>query len=215
MHFFSASYGSALVQIAILNFVAVVSPGPDFAIVVRNSLVHSRKAGVMAVFGILAGETVHLTYILLGVRMIISKNLWILNTIKILGCLYLSYLGLKMLRAKKADFAFALSSKPVQPIKLTQAFQQGFFTNLLNPKAVLFFLGLFSVVVDLNTPFLILMLYGAVILCITFLWFMLVALLFSKEKLRCGFLNIRHWIERITGSLLIFISFKLALTQEL
>ena len=100
---FNSPYWVTLVNLIILNFIALASPGPDFAIVVKNSLVHSKKAGMMTALGIATGETIHLSYILLGVGIIISKNIWILNSIKILGMLYLTYIGIKMLRAKKVD----------------------------------------------------------------------------------------------------------------
>jgi RhtB (resistance to homoserine/threonine) family protein len=213
IEFFSAPYWVTLINLVVLNFVALVSPGPDFAIVVKNSLVHSKKAGMMTALGIAAGETAHLSYILLGVGVVIAKNLWLLNMVKLLGIIYLSYLGIKMLRAKKvssvSNIAFTHSS-----ISLKSAFQNGLFANLLNPKAILFFIGVFTIVVDLNTPMSVLLIYAVAMVLTTLLWFSIVAQLFSARKIREKFLGISHWVERITGGLLIAISIKLALTKE-
>jgi len=214
LDFFSSSYGVTLIQVAILNIVALVSPGPDFAIVVRNSLAHSRRAGLMTAAGITAGETVHISYILLGVGVVIAKTLWLLTTIKIAGCLYLTYLGIQLLRAKKEELNLDVLQEVQPAVNNFKAFQTGAATNILNPKAILFFISIFSVVVDSNTPLSILMLYGVVMLVSTFTWFSIVALFFSNAQIRNRFVAVKHWIDRITGGLLIAISIKLALTKE-
>lgn len=210
---FQSSYLTTLINITILNFIALASPGPDFAIVVKNSLVNSKKAGIMTALGIASGEAIHLSYILLGVGVIIAKSIWVLNTVKIIGALYLTYIGVKMIKTKNMSHDVDISSAQSK-ISLVYAFQNGLLANLLNPKAILFFLGVFTVVVDLNTPISVLLIYAVAMCLTTLIWFIFVALVFSSKKLRNKFINVSHWVERITGSLLILISIKLLLTKE-
>lgn len=91
-----------LIAVITITLLAVISPGPDFAMVTRNSLMLSRRAGVLTALGIGLGVLVHVTYTLVGVGLLIQQSLWLFNAIKLVGAVYLIYLGVKMLRAKPA-----------------------------------------------------------------------------------------------------------------
>ena len=214
MDFLTTTYLSTFINIAILNFIALISPGPDFAIVVKNSLIHSKKAGMVTVLGIVLGVIIHLTYIILGVGVIIAKNIWVLHGIKLLGILYLTSIGIKMMLVKADAKQTHLHLQQNSTTSCTQAFQSGLFANLLNPKAILFFIGIFTIVVDYNTPLIILCMYALAIILTTLVWFSIVAHLFSIKKIRDKFLNIKHWVEKFTGGMLILISIKLAISKE-
>ncbi len=92
------------ITIASLHPLAVMSPGPDFVLISRNSLVYSRKTGVYTALGLALGVLVHITYSLVGIAIIISKSIIIFSTIKLLGAGYLIYIGYKSLKAKPAKF---------------------------------------------------------------------------------------------------------------
>ena len=91
----------------------------------------------------------------------------------------------------------------------------GFLTNLLNPKATLFFLALFTQVIDPNTPILIQTLYGIEMMIITFVWFMLLAVFFSNVTIRKRILRMQHHIERATGLVFILLGIKVALSTHI
>lgn len=74
-----------LLAVVAITFFAVISPGPDFAMVSRNSLLLSRRSGVLTALGIGAGVCVHVTYTLLGVGLLIQQSLWLFNLIKLAG----------------------------------------------------------------------------------------------------------------------------------
>uniref|UniRef100_A0A1I7ZZH4 Lysine transporter LysE n=1 Tax=Steinernema glaseri TaxID=37863 RepID=A0A1I7ZZH4_9BILA len=109
------------------------------------------------------------------------------NVLKWLAAAYLVYIGIKALRARPAP----AGSESVQVSTVARtpraAFVAGFMTNGLNPKATLFFLSLFTVVINPHTPLLIQAGYGAYLALATGLWFCLVALLFSHARVRSGF----------------------------
>ena len=98
-------------------------------------------------------------------------------------------------------------------LKNGSAFAMGFVTNGLNPKATLFFLSLFTVVIDHDTPLLVQAGYGAYLAIATICWFLLVAWLFSRARVRAGFARMGHWFDRLTGAVLIGLGARLALSE--
>ncbi|MFM4860356.1 LysE family transporter [Aeromonas media] len=199
-----------LLAVVAITFFAVISPGPDFAMVSRNSLLLSRRTGVLTALGIAAGVCVHVSYTLLGVGLLIQQSLWLFNLIKLAGAAYLIFLGIKMLRAQPAT-GEELASQPA--LSSLGALRTGFLTNVLNPKTTIFIVSLFMQVVQPQTPLAVQLGYGAFIVLAHALWFSAVALFFSSASVRSRLLAVRHWIDRIFGGLLVGFGMLLALTQ--
>lgn len=201
-------YLPTILSFTALQIIGLISPGPDFAITMRNSLVYSREIGLLTAMGIACGIMVHVTYTLLGVGLFVMQTSWLFNLFKYLGSAYLFYIGFKGLQAKKHKL---LTANPThqKPISALSAFRSGFVTNALNPKAMLFFLSLFTVFLSPQTPSLIMMTYGVIIFITTLLWFVFVSLCFSNKRIRSLFSSISHWIERVTGGVLILLAIKL------
>jgi threonine/homoserine/homoserine lactone efflux protein len=86
-------------------------------------------------------------------------------------------------------------------------------TNGLNPKATLFFLSLFTVVINPHTPLLVQGGYGVYLAVATALWFCLVAMLFSQQRVRDSFGRLGHWFDRLMGAVLVGLGIKLAFTE--
>lgn len=200
-----------LLAVVAITFFAVISPGPDFAMVSRNSLLLSRRSGVLTVLGIGAGVCVHVTYTLLGVGLLIQQSLWLFNLVKLAGAAYLIFLGIKMLRAKPAT-AEVLAEQPA--LSSLGALRTGFLTNVLNPKTTIFIVSLFMQVVQPQTPLAVQLGYGAFIVLAHAVWFSAVAIFFSTDSVRGRLLAVRHWIDRVFGALLVGFGMLLALTQQ-
>lgn len=200
-----------LLAVVAITFFAVISPGPDFAMVSRNSLLLSRRRGVLTALGIGAGVCVHVTYTLLGVGLLIQQSLWLFNLIKLAGAAYLIFLGIKMLRAKPAS-AEVLAEQPA--LSSLGALRTGFLTNVLNPKTTIFIVSLFMQVVQPQTPLAVQLGYGAFIVLAHAVWFSAVAIFFSTDSVRGRLLAVRHWIDRVFGALLVGFGMLLALTQQ-
>lgn len=200
-----------LLAVVAITFFAVISPGPDFAMVSRNSLLLSRRTGVLTALGIAAGVCVHVSYTLLGVGLLIQQSLWLFNLIKLAGAAYLIFLGIKMLRAQPAT-GEEMASQPA--LSSLGALRTGFLTNVLNPKTTIFIVSLFMQVVQPQTPLAVQLGYGAFIVLAHALWFSAVALFFSSSSVRSRLLAVRHWIDRIFGGLLVGFGMLLALTQQ-
>ncbi|MEO4046256.1 LysE family transporter [Pseudomonas sp. CAU 1711] len=206
-------YWTEFLTVALIHLLAVASPGPDFAIVVRESVAHGRRAGIWTALGVGTGIFVHVAYSLLGIGLIVSQSIVLFNALKWLAAAYLFYIGIKALRARPAvagalDVAVAAEARSPRG-----AFMTGFVTNGLNPKATLFFLSLFTVVIDPHTPLAVQAGYGLYLAFATASWFCLVALLFSQRRVRAGFARLGHWFDRLMGAVLVGLGVKLAFTE--
>ena len=189
-----------LLAVVTITIFAVVSPGPDFAMVTRNSLLLSRRAGVLTALGIAAGVWVHVAYTLLGVGLLIRQSLLLFTLLKLVGAAYLIWLGIQMLRAKPAEEA-AMAAPPA--LSDLGALRMGFLTNALNPKTTIFVVSLFMQVVEPTTALPVQMAYGAFISAAHLIWFTIVALFFSSGTVRLRLIALRRWIDRTFGALLV------------
>ena len=197
---------------AIFSF-AIVSPGADLAMVMRQSLVHGRRAAIVTSFGIGASLMFHLTYTILVLGLIISQSIYLFNIVKWCGVAYLVYIGVKALRASKADLSVAAvkdgeDGKGEQ--SLLRAFGLGFLANALNPKAVFFFLSIFSTVVSAHTPMAVKFGYGLVMAICLIAWFVSVSLFMTTPRMRAAFGRASQWIDRASGLVFIALGIKLA-----
>lgn len=206
-------YWTEFLTVALIHLLAVASPGPDFAVVVRESVTHGRRAGTWTACGVGTAIFLHVGYSLLGIGLIVSQSIVLFNLLKWAAAAYLLYIGYKALRAKPAA---ATTDAPVaQHVERTPkaAFVAGFMTNGLNPKATLFFLSLFTVVINPHTPLLVQAGYGVYLAVATGAWFCLVAMLFSQARVRAGFARMGHWFDRAMGAVLVALGVKIALTE--
>ena len=181
-----------------ITLLAVISPGPDFAMVTRNALVLSRRAGVLTALGIGLGVWVHLGYTLWGVGVLMRQSAWLFGAAKLAGAAYLIYLGWKLLRSPPGDLA-ATAARPVSGLG---ALRTGFLTNALNRKTTVFFVSLFMQVVDPQTPLGVQLAYGAFISLAHAVWFSLVAVGLSAQAVRQRLLDWRRTIDRAFGGAL-------------
>lgn len=202
------NYLPTLASLAGINMLALISPGPDFAVVLRNSLLYSRKTAILTAAGIAFGCLIHVSYTLFGLGLVIQKNPWLFLSVQYAGGAYLFYIGFKGLYAKR-ETSHIDTTKNSQDISAPRAFWSGFLTNALNPKCMLFFISLLSSLIAPNTPILVCLSYGGVFFVQTFLWFSFVALCLSGQQMRLKFYRMRHWIERIIGVILMMLGIKI------
>lgn len=205
-------YLQEFLTVAVVHFLAVASPGPDFAIILKQSVNHGRVTGLWTALGIGSGILVHVGYCILGIGLLIASSQVAFDVVKYLGAGYLFYIGLCAIRAERHAPLEVASDKANTP-SARQSFLLGFMTNALNPKATLFFLAVFSVTISSATPNAVKFLYGLWMAVITAAWFSCLSLFFSRNKVRSAFHKFGHWFERIMGLALILLGAKLALTS--
>ncbi|MDD3267394.1 MAG: LysE family transporter [Burkholderiales bacterium] len=189
---------------------AVISPGSDFAIVTKNTISYGRYAGYATSLGIALSTWIHTFYCLIGVAVIILQSAVLFNAIKILGICYLLYIGVT---------TFLSKFKPVEDGELVSgkkyivpSFKQGFLSNVTNPKTTLFYLSLFTMVVNKNTSIAMQLFYGLIICLLHLFWFIFISYLISHHKIKRHFDRNVSTINKIVGVVLVLIAIKILLT---
>ena len=193
---------------------AVMSPGPDFILMLRNSVAYSRRTALFSAVGLGLGIATHVTYCLLGIALVISKSILLFNVIKYFGAAYLLYIGIKSLLSKKSEHPEALETRKQKDISPLQAIRQGYLTNVLNPKATLFFLAVFTQVISSGTPVVWKFAYGLEMVLATIVWFSVVAVFMTQARVQKKFMSIKHHIEHFFGAVLVALGLKVALTTR-
>lgn len=206
---------NALFLIAGVSLLGAISPGPDFVIVVRNSLVYSRKIGFLTAFGVSLALIVHLSYTLIGIGVLIAESSLAYTLIKYIGAAYLFYLGfsgiISSYRITKSASLNLNYTKSANEIDYFTALKQGFFTNLLNPKAAIFFISLFSQFISVDTPLFLRAQFAFINLTITLAWFLFLSFLITGKYFTSRIDSFRSYIDRVMGAALILLSLKLIL----
>ncbi|ODT66933.1 MAG: lysine transporter LysE [Pelagibacterium sp. SCN 63-23] len=190
-----------------------VIPGADFAMVLRQSVVHGRRAALFTSAGIATSILVHGSYTLLGVGVIVGQSLLLFNILKWAGVAYLVWLAIAALRSPPPQMPAMVDDAAMRKGDMA-AFGLGFLTNLLNPKAVLFFLALFTSLVSIHTSGQVKVSYLASMSLMLFAWFALVSVFFTTPSVRQGFFRVGRWFNRITGITFLALAVRVALAQQ-
>jgi threonine efflux protein len=201
------TFWHGFVVLTFIHLLAAASPGPDFVLVTRESIRAGRRAGLLTSLGIALGLAVHIAYSAAGVAALVVQSELVLHVVEALGACFLLYLGVGSLRARDTH-------SPMQDTHEARATQssfvaRGFLCNLLNPKAPLYFLALFTAVIPATTPTRTLCIYGIWLVCLQWLWFAAVATLFSHAPIRSFLFNARVWVERVFGVSMIALAIRL------
>ena len=207
------SYFPEFMSLALIHLLAVIAPGPDFAVTVRQSVREGRLAGMWVAIGIGAGISVHVLYTLLGVGALLHTHPSLMVVAKLAGAAYLLYLVFSFLRsAGKQVPVVDLAPDALSHGGARRSFALGFMTNATNPKATLFFLAIFTTVVSATTPLKIQVLYGVWMCLVNAGWFVLVSLLFARPGIRQKFLRLGGRLEAFMA--LVFLAFALRLLWD-
>lgn len=205
MHDYWLEFG----KVALAHLLAVASPGPDFALVLKQSIRHGRRTAIWTSCGVGTAILLQVAYSLLGLGLLIrSSELWF-NVVKYAGATYLTWVGIQSLRARPAAAGAGIQPPDATAPDHRGAFATGFVTNVLNPKATLFFISLFALVVSAHTPKSIQAAYGVWLALATAGWFSFVSVVFTQPEVRARFLRHSHWIERALG--VVFLAFAASL----
>lgn len=203
---------STYIIILTATFIAMVSPGPDFLITMRNALGVGRASGIATAIGIGCAIFVHVGYSVVGIAVLISQSILLFSIIKYCGAAYLIWMGIGALRSKGWEMAVEKAKNKHKSLK--KSFVEGFVTNVLNPKATLFFLALFTQVIAPETPKSWMAIYGTSIALMVMIWFSIVSVLLTHATIRAKLSAMSVWIDRVTGGLFIALGLKIA-TEKL
>ncbi len=191
-----------ITSFAVISLLAAISPGPDFAIVMKNCLsAGTFRAGFLTSLGVACALLIHVTYCLFGLAIVIQESPVLFLILKYIGAAYLFYLGIMLLKEKMS---------PEGPPKIPDAeikkkhrpFLGGFLCNLLNPKATLFILSLFSQFIDPSMSFIAKALMGSILAVITFAWFVFLSFLITHHFLKKHLVRFQIIITKSMGVVL-------------
>lgn len=199
-------------MLVVVFSVALASPGPDFVMAVRNSVMGSRKAGIFTAIGFGLGVAIHVAYCLAGLALVIAQSVVLFSIIKWIGAAYLFWVGYHALKSKGYTPPEEGAEAPAAMSAL-QALRSGFITNLFNPKATLFFLALFTQILSPDIGIAAKAVYGLTCIVMTMLWFSVVATVLTTPKIRSAFLRASKWIDRVCGAMFVALGLKLAVTR--
>lgn len=210
------SYFEQFSLIVVVHFLAVASPGPDFAIILKQSIRYNRRIAIYTSLGIATGIILHVTYSLVGIGLLIASDERLFSALKYIAASYFCYIAWHSLRAKKPLLADVNSTEFHSEDKMPsvkKAFLTGFLINGLNVKATLFFVSLFSVVIAPETPFEIKVGYGLYMVFATGAWFSFLSYLLTQERVRLILQSKGYLLDRLMGAVLLLLAIQLVMSD--
>ncbi|WP_105644799.1 LysE family transporter [Cronobacter malonaticus] len=197
--------------VATIAALGMLSPGPDFFLVIKNAARYQRSAAMMTAAGVIAGVVTHMTYCVAGIAVVITTTPWLFGALKYVGAAYLVWLGVNALLARGTT-SLALDGVAQESTSLKKAFIQGYLCNLLNPKATLFFLAMFTQVLNVNSGLMEKLWYAGIIVALTLVWWPLLVLLIQSQPVRRGLTKAQKFIDKLLGGMLLALGIKVALS---
>lgn len=193
--------------------IVIVVPGPDTAVVTKNVLLHGRRAALGTSLGVTAGLAAWTIAAAIGMASLVRASAVAFTVLKLIGALYLIWLGIQALRAARHSAAAqhtarVLSGRPISPLG---AFRQGFLSDIANPKIGVFFTSLLPQFVDRGRPVLVpFLILGAVFVLMTLLWLAAYCLVAARAAQTLQRPRVRATLDRLTGVVLIAIGLRVA-----
>ena len=188
---------------------AAMSPGPDFVLVTRHAALSGRRAGVSAALGIACGVFAWAVVAAFGVAALLAASAVAFSIVKLAGAAYLAYLGVKSLRAAIRGGSAALAQARTRTVSSWVAFRQGLVTNLLNPKAAVFFIALMPQFVSGDPRLGPTMLLSIIAVAITVVWFSTLATIVGALRRVFASARVRRALDAITGTVLIALGIRI------
>ncbi len=192
----------------------IISPGPNFLLVVETALGDSRRAGLYTALGVATGSGLFAAAGLLGLLLVVTALPHFTTALSLVGGSYLAWLGFGMVRRfLRPPTVPATDSHRARPARAPLAtYRSGLVTNLTNPKAWAFYFSLFTLVMAPGAPLWEKAFLNLAMFLISLSWYGLVALLISDRRLQPLFLRVQPAVQALLGGLLILLGGRLALS---
>lgn len=193
----------------------IILPGPDTAVVTKNTLIDRRIGGLKTSLGIICALLIHTFAAVLGLSAIIVKSAVLFSIFKYAGAVYLIYLGVKILWSlRKKEAAASVEMTAISQPKNTSCFKQGFLTDILNPKVAIFFLSFFPQFVEPgNGTFVPFLIMGITFTLLSAIWLFIYVYLINQIGAFMKKPKVKNVIEGITGIIIIGFGIKLAMEK--
>jgi RhtB (resistance to homoserine/threonine) family protein len=200
------SIGTVLGALAL----GTLSPGPSFIFVARTAVAKSRRDGLAAALGMGVGGVIFAALALLGLQAMIAAMPWLFTALKVIGALYLMYLGLCAWRAAREPVTLERNDPAMK--RLTGgSFRLGLLTQLSNPKTAVVYGSVFAALLPRATPGWVGLVLVVLIFAIEAGWYAFVAVTLSAESPRAVYLRAKTAIDRTAGGVMALLGAKLLL----
>ena len=203
------TYMAEIIAVSTIAIFMAVLPGADFVMVTRTSIYNGRFAGLYMSLGMCLSVCIHASYSIAGLAVVIANSPWLFSAIKYLGAAYLIYIAWQLLTTRESLNKDQSSS--TTQMSAFVALRLGFTCNILNPKTSIFFLSIFTQVVSIDTPIIMQISYGLIIVLAHFIWYSGVALLLSHPSILPRFNRQKQKVDKVAGFVLMLIAIKLSL----
>ncbi len=188
--------------VASAHFLALLSPGPDFFLIMQASLRPPLRYAIAVCAGITLANAVYLFCAVLGLE-IVREMEWLMTLLKYLGAIYLVFLGIMLLRSPLQSLNHKGNANILQVRHLGKQFLIGFMSGIFNPKNAIFYLSLFTVMVADDTGLETRCFYALWMTVIVFFWDIGVAILFGRDQVRAWLGRAVFWVEKFSGGMLV------------
>jgi threonine/homoserine/homoserine lactone efflux protein len=200
------------VLLAGITLIAMASPGPDMLLLIRNGLIGGRRIGLATVLGICGGLLIHVGLSVAGLAWLITRNVYIHDAVRLIGAGYLVFIGIRALKFRGAlnlDVFDATRHRSV-----LQGLRDGFFCNLLNPKATIFIFSIFTQFIAADDSAWIKAGYGMVIVLTSLCGWSIFTMLIQHTLVRSSLARFNTLINRIFGGVMIALGLRIALVRD-
>ncbi|MDR2243755.1 MAG: LysE family transporter [Providencia alcalifaciens] len=199
------------IMVATIAALGMISPGPDFFLIIKNAARYQRSAAMMTAFGIIVAIALHMSYCVAGLAVLITTTPWLFNILKYAGAAYLIWIGIKSLMPQKAQ-SVDLMSNQHEHVTFKKAFMQGFLCNVLNPKATLFFLAIFTQVLSVDSTFSEKLWFAFIIWGLAVIYWPILVCLIQGAPVRKGLAKVQKYVDKVLGVVLVAFGIRVALS---
>ena len=204
----------SIITVTLAYFAIAIVPGPNFLMTVKNALTYSRSTGLFTAVGVGVGTAVHGLAGMAGFFFIILQITWLYQVLKIVGGVYLIYVGIRALLSPVTGLEFQPAQVSSPPVSKARALQYGLFTSLSNPKTALFFLTIFTTLIAPDTATWAKWSMVLAMALTAALWYSLVALSFSQQGVQRLYQRLSNPIRVLIGSVFVLLGLRVATARS-
>ena len=184
-----------MIYAALAHLFAVMSPGPDTAIIIREVSLNKRRGGIFCALGIGVGILIHCYLAIFGISTLLLSNNIAGDLISMFGSFYLIFLGISSFKTE--------SKKSKKSQFMSNSFINGFITNIFNIKAFVFFISLFSIILNEDISSIGKIFIPLYFAMATSIWFSFLTIVLTHENIQKRWEPVQEIINKIAGSILI------------
>ncbi|MEV5694314.1 LysE family translocator [Micromonospora globbae] len=201
-----SSYGTFLVFALVL----ILIPGPDFAVVTRNTLASGRRRGTWSAVGVTVSNAVQGLAAAAGLGALVVRSQPLFEAIRWAGVAYLAYLGVQAWRSAWAGRYAPLDGGTAPPGQALTGFRQGFLSNITNPKVLAFYLAVLPQFVGGSAPLAVLAAFALSHAVLSLLYLLLLVGALHRARQVLSRRRVRRWLDGLTGCALLGFGARLA-----